>query len=44
MKILITDIYLRKTFDLINIVLKNYSQNDIIFAGDCKLKSKIIYG
>ena len=38
MKILITDSLLRKTFDLVNIVLKNYDEEHIIYASNCSLK------
>ena len=38
MKILITDSLLRKTFDLVNILLKNYNEEDILFSSEHSLK------
>lgn len=45
MKILITDIFLRKTFDVINILRSNHSQFGLILANykRVKLKSKLLY-
>ena len=34
MKILITDIFLRKTFDVVNILLKHYDKRDFVFLSD----------
>ena len=48
MKILITDIFLRKTFDVVNILLKHYDKRDFIFlhentGGLTKLKCNLFY-
>ena len=49
MKILLTDIYFRKTFDVINILKHHYQKNDFIFTDSSvslmkSLKSKLIFG
>lgn len=48
MKILITDIFLRKTFDLVNILYQNYNKKDILlltddFGGFNRLNCKLSY-
>jgi len=49
MKILLTDIYFRKSFDVINILKLHYQKSDFIFTDSSvslikSLKSKLIYG
>lgn len=45
MKILVSNLLGRKTFDLINILKVNYNDGNIIYAGDIsRRKVKIIYG
>ncbi len=48
MKILITDIFLRKTFDVVNILLQHYKKEDLLFLTDnlslfTKLKCQLFY-
>ena len=48
MKILITDIFLRKTFDVVNILLKHYDKKDFVFLSNnprnlTKLKCTLFY-
>lgn len=49
MKILISDVFLRKTFDIINIIKHHYPNNDIIYTSDSTswvdiLKLRLLYG